>query len=64
MTEQVEIKSSSKETVALSLAKEIASQESMYEDESTFRKKFLDLYAECFNPTSHINNILGRPIRV
>jgi hypothetical protein len=51
MPDQVEIKSSSKESVALTLAQDIATQESLHNDKATYREKFLDLYAECLKAT-------------
>ena len=51
MSEQAVLKVASRESVALSLALEIASQESLYNDSSTYREKLLDLYAECLKAT-------------
>jgi hypothetical protein len=52
MSEQAELKVASKESVALELAMDIASREKFYDDSSTYRKKLLDLYAECLRATN------------
>lgn len=52
MSEQSELKIASKESVALELAKDIASREKLYNDSSTYREKLLDLYAECLRATN------------
>ncbi len=51
MSDQVETKYSSTESVALKLAQTIADSEDLYSDSSSFRKKYLDLYAECLKAT-------------
>lgn len=55
MSEKTELQVASKESVALALAMEIASQESLYNGDSTFRKKLLDLYAECLRATKGLS---------
>mgnify|MGYP006096872629 CR=1 FL=1 len=52
MSEKVELKIASKESVALELAIDIAAREKFYDDLSTYRKKLLDLYVECLNATN------------
>jgi len=47
MTEKTELKMASNESVALELTLNIAQQEELYNDPSTYRKKLLDLYSEC-----------------
>lgn len=41
----------SKERVALELANAIAAKEDIYSDKANFRKRILDLYAECLHTT-------------
>jgi hypothetical protein len=52
MTDQAELKVASKEQIAYKLAIDIAGQENLLSDNSTYRKKLLDLYAECLSATS------------
>jgi len=52
MSEQSELKIASKESVALEMAMDIANREKFYDDSSTYRKKLLDLYAECLYATN------------
>lgn len=47
MSEQTELKIASSESVALELAKDISYKEELDNDSSSYRKNFLDLYAEC-----------------
>ena len=49
----------SKQSVAFQLATQIANMEDMYKDKANYRKKFLDLYAECLEATSHQREIKG-----
>ena len=49
MSEQTESRIIAKEEVALNLARDIASREALHNDSSTYRKKILDLYAECLH---------------
>lgn len=51
MTEKVEIKSSSAESVALKLAERIVQAENLSNEDPEFRKKYLDIYAECLKAT-------------
>jgi hypothetical protein len=51
MSEQTELKVASKESVAFEIATDIAKREKFYDDPTTYRKKFLDLYAECLHAT-------------
>ncbi len=51
MSEEVKLNVASQESVALQLANDIASREKLYEDDTTYRKKLLDLYAECLQAT-------------
>lgn len=47
MSEQTELKIASSESVALELAKDISYKEELDNNSSSYRKNFLDLYAEC-----------------
>ena len=51
MTEKIELKTSSIQDVALKLTETIASSENLYANkkDTDFRKKYLDLYAECLD---------------
>lgn len=51
MSDKAELNIECKESVALQIAREIAVQEELYRDKPNFRKKFLDLYAECLEAT-------------
>lgn len=48
----VEIKDNSKERVAWELTQDIASKENLYKNSEEYRKKILDLYAECLDATN------------
>ena len=52
MSEKTELQVASKESVAFKLAMDISTKEELYNDKSTYRKKTLDLYAECLAATS------------
>ena len=52
MSEKTELQVASKESVAFMLTMEISYKEELYKDKSTYRKKLLDLYAECLTTTS------------
>ena len=47
MSEHIKLKTTTKEEVAYKLAMDIASREKLYENENSYRKNLLDLYAEC-----------------
>ena len=56
MSEKLDLNLTTKEEVAFKLASDIAGRETLYEDSSTYREKFLDLYAECLFATSGHRN--------
>lgn len=51
MSEKTELNVASKESVALELARQISSQENLHYNKDTYRKEYLDLYAECLEAT-------------
>lgn len=57
MSEKFELNVECKESVALQMARDIASREEMYKEKQDFRRKFLDLYAECLEATSNQRDI-------
>ncbi|MCZ2722209.1 hypothetical protein O1D97_11310 [Marinomonas sp. 15G1-11] len=52
MSDKVDLKVASKESVAFELAQDIAIKEKLHEDPALYRKRFLDLYVECLNATT------------
>lgn len=52
MSEKTELKIASKESVALQLANDIASRESMWDKSQNYRKDFLNLYVQCYMAAS------------
>lgn len=52
MSKQAELKIASKESIAFELAMNIAWKEELHNDVSMYRKKILELYAECLQVTS------------
>lgn len=60
MSEKAELVVECKESVAFQMASHIASMEEMYKDKASYRKKFLDLYAECLEAAWHQRDIKGQ----
>jgi hypothetical protein len=57
MAEKTELKVASRESVALQLTMDIAAKEELFNDNSTYRKKLLDLYSECLRATMALRKI-------
>ncbi len=56
ITSPIEIKDNSRESVALELTRAIAHAEKLFDIPNEYRKKLLDLYAECLDATNGSRN--------
>ncbi len=57
MSDNAELKVTSKESVAFKLAILIVDIEEIYNDPKTYREKLLDIYAECLDATSYRRDV-------
>lgn len=53
MTDNTQLKVKTAESVAFELANRISNKEGLDKNAETFRKEFLDLYAECLQATKN-----------